>query len=266
LRRGRAPALGRDGGGRQPARGAVGDLLGRSGLREEVGRHRHEDELLLAAQRCECLLVELYHAPVGAADDQQRGCLDLPEPVRGEVRATTTGDHRPDVIAELGGGAESGGGPGRGPEVADSRLAQLRVPPRPAGGGNEPLRQQADVEDPLAVLGLGGREQVVFLELLAARAREEAIERLLKRRSRAALSTPISDHAALRHPRTDKNPQFAGIEDYLQVSDSCSGRLRTPMPSCRLNARERHPLGSSPQPNPRPAPMCQGVMTASLPA
>ncbi len=94
---------------------------------------RDDGELVLAAQQLRRLLVEAENLPVGAADDQHGGSLDLRQPRGGEVRSSPSGNHRADAPAELGGGAERGGGTRRGAEVPEGKSVKARLRLRPSG-------------------------------------------------------------------------------------------------------------------------------------
>jgi hypothetical protein len=74
----------------------IDDRFERARLGEQMSGAGDDLQCLSAAKACECLLVELDDAEVGAAHDQQGGNADVIEDVAGKVRAAAARDNRLD--------------------------------------------------------------------------------------------------------------------------------------------------------------------------
>ena len=143
----------------EPGRGEICDQLQGAGLLEEVGGSGDDGELVFAGNS------------FAASSFRPRTCQSAP-PTISSVGASTCsqleprdpvvppGDHRADTAADLGGGAERGGGAGRGAEVPEGKIVDAGLALRPAGDLREALREQVDVEDLGAVVGLLVGQQI----------------------------------------------------------------------------------------------------------
>lgn len=145
---------------REPSASERGDPVKGAGLLEEVGRAGNHFKTVNAPQPVGGLTVELEHLPVRAADNQQRGRSNGPEPWAGEVRTTAAGDDRAYPRVRLGSGPESGSRSRACTEVTDARYQIAVRGPEPASRGEEATGQKLDVEDGSPVQLLLWRKEI----------------------------------------------------------------------------------------------------------
>jgi hypothetical protein len=105
--------------------------------------------------------IQREHFAIPFADGERRRRAHAREYVGGrQIGAAAARDHSADRVAEFGGGDERRRCPRARAEQPDRQPAQRRLAPRPATGGDEPPRQQRDVEACRALGVLVGRQQI----------------------------------------------------------------------------------------------------------
>src|SRR5690606_23467375 len=100
------------------------------------------------------------HPPILSAYYEERRRAHALQLATGEVRPPTTRDHGRDSLRDPCSGAERRRRAGTRTEVAYAEIAQLRVLEEPTGRLDQAPRKESDIEDVVAVLGLGFHQEV----------------------------------------------------------------------------------------------------------